>query len=91
MPLAVRSRVLEHARNELNGLAERATLKELEPFPDNFWTQFSALESALDKRETSVLEGLFAERQKAIEDWIAGPCERSWSRHKVPSRRTCPT
>jgi hypothetical protein len=90
VPLAVRSRVLGHARNELDGLAERATLKELEPLPDDFWKQFAMMESLLEKTETAVLEGLFSERKKAIEAWIAGPCKNVLETAKSPGPKDVP-
>jgi hypothetical protein len=90
VPLDVRSRVLEHARNELNDLAERATLKELDPLPTDFWKRFLTVQSVLEKAETAVLEALFLTRKKAVEEWIAGPCKKALVAARSPEPKNVP-
>ncbi len=91
VPLAVRTRILEHARNELNALAEQAAMKEMEPLPADFWKRFSAIEGSVEKAETAVLEGLFSERRKAIEGWITGPCAKALESARSPEVKDVPS
>jgi hypothetical protein len=90
VPLPVRSKLLERARNDLNALAERAALKELDPLPADFWKRHSGMESGLEKEEIAVLLGLFSKQQDTIRKWLDGPCSTALAKARDADTETAP-